>query len=307
MPVYNDSGFLRCSVKSILNQEFSEFEFLIIDDGSTDNTEEVIQEFKDSRINYKKIPHKGLAGALNYGLSEASGDFIARIDADDLNTSQRLRIQLDAFNRNPELDVISSRSVYFNGKYKILFFIDPPEKDSEIKSFLNLHNPINHSAVIFRKKKITENRGYNETFNCYEDFELWFRLRDKLTFHVIPEYLVYTRLRRDSLTARENKTKIHKLLFDNAFKEYNKSNDEKGKEYWNNILFWIEYFYGDKIRARKYAGKKMTYKKLLAFLNTYLPEKAFMNVAGLRIRQRIQSKLINQKKFKSELKSLARN
>ena len=201
--------------------------------------------------------------------------------------------------------MVSSCSVYFDNRYKILFFINPPEKDSDIKKFLNLHNPINHSAVIFRKNKITGSKGYNEAFSCYEDFELWFRLRNELTFHVIPEYLVYTRFRKNSLTARESKIQIYELLFHNAFKMYNESADAKVKEYWNNILFWIEYFYGDKRKARKYAGKDITYKKLFAFLNTYLPEKAFMNVAGSRIRHRLQSKMIDKKKYKSELYSLA--
>lgn len=305
MPVYNDSGFLKASVKSILNQGYKEFEFLIIDDGSEDNPEEILNSFKDSRIVFKKIPHKGLAGALNYGVSVANGEFIARIDADDLNTQNRLRLQLDAFEKNPELDVISSRSVYFNRVNNILFFIDPPEYDNEIKKFLNLHNPINHSAVIFRKNKILSHGGYNESFKCYEDFELWFRLKRKLTFYVLPEYLVYTRLRKNSLTATQDKIMIHDLLLNNALRNYEQCSDPKDKEYWNNLLFWIEYFYGNKKKARKYPGENFSYKKLIAFLNTYLPEKAFMNIAYSRIRHRIKSKIINKKKYKTELKSLA--
>src|SRR2546425_317811 len=86
MPAYNSSLYIDSAVKSILNQTFKEFEFLIIDDGSADNSEEEISKYKDSRINYTKLKHRGISVALNYGIKKASCDWIARIDADDLNT-----------------------------------------------------------------------------------------------------------------------------------------------------------------------------------------------------------------------------
>lgn len=304
MAVYNDAKYLPYSVKSILKQDYPDFEFLIIDDGSSDNTEEVIHNFKDTRIVYKKINHRGLAGALNYGMKISSGDWIARLDADDLNTSNRISLQLTEIKKEGQADVLASRSVYFNNNKKVLFLINPPEDDGEIKKFLNLHNPINHSSVAFKKSSITNNNGYDENFRCYEDFELWFRLRHKLTFKIIPEYLVYTRLRKNSLTAKESKSEIYKMLFMNAKKNFTRSKDSPEALYWNNILFWIEYFYGNKINARKYFIKGMTLKKMIAFLNSFLPEKAFLNLTELRLRQRIISKTKNLSKFKKELDSL---
>src|SRR6266487_3978128 len=102
MPAYNCGNYIADSIKSILNQTFKEFELIIIDDGSTDNTGEIVNAFKDSRILYKKKENKGTAAALNYGLSIAAGDWVARIDADDLNIVTRLEKQLKFLEENPD-------------------------------------------------------------------------------------------------------------------------------------------------------------------------------------------------------------
>jgi len=304
MSVYNDARFLQSSMKSILNQTNKEFEFLIIDDGSSDNTEEIIRSFKDSRINYKKIAHSGLASALNYGLENSSGGWIARIDADDLSVPDRLKTQIELSFKQPDLDVISSWSIYFKDPHKILFLLKPPESDKGIKKFLNLHNPINHSSVFFNKKKILDQGGYNTNFKSYEDFELWFRLKNILKFKTITEYLAYTRLRTDSMTKRGTKKSVHNMLIMNAENNLKNSRNSDLIKYWNNILFWTEYFYGDKSNARKYLKKDFSFKMAVAFLNTFLPDKAFDNISGLRIRYRIQAQFESKKFYQNELKGL---
>ena len=135
MTVYNDSEYLRQSINCILHQNFSEFEFLIIDDGSTDDSAEIISSYKDPRIVYKKIKHSGLAAALNFGMSKATGDWIARSDADDLSVTNRLKIQIDHLLKYPETDVLGSWSVYFSDPCEILFRINPPTEDKKIKEF----------------------------------------------------------------------------------------------------------------------------------------------------------------------------
>lgn len=303
MATYNDSKFITSSVKSILNQTYKEFEFLIIDDGSKDNTDEIINKFKDSRIVYKKISHIGLAGALNFGLVNSSGEWIARIDADDLNTQNRLESQL-RYIHNPEYDVIGSWSAYFNEKNKIQFILKPPTDDNDIRKFLDLHNPINHSSVLFNKKKILSEKGYNSSFESYEDFELWFRLKNKLKFKILPEVLVYTRQRSDSLTQTSGKEEIYKLLHGNAEEMYSKTDSENMKAYWINILFWIEYFYGSKLNSRKYFTKNITIKKSLAYINTFLTEDMFSKILALRLRHRMQLKYDEKKYYQEELKEL---
>lgn len=304
MAVYNDSKFLVNSVRSILNQTHKDFEFLIIDDGSKDNPEEVISSFKDSRIIFKKINHCGLACALNFGLSISTYDWIARIDADDINTVNRLRTQIEFLNANTQYDVVSSRSVYFKDPDKILFSIKLPEEDEGIKLLLNLHNPVNHSSVIYNKKKILNAGGYNKDFHSYEDYELWFRMKNELKFKIIPEVLVYTRMRENSLTKTGNKKMIHDLLLKNAIEKIRTSGSAKEKKYWKNISFWTEYFYGDKDEARKYLGNDITPKKSIALLNTFLPDKIFKEILEFRLRLRLQSKFETKKRYQKELTNL---
>lgn len=308
MAVYNDSEFIPGSVKSILNQTHRDFEFIIINDGSDDNgkTEEAILGFKDSRIIYKKISHRGLAGALNFGMRISSNDYIARIDADDLNTADRLKKQTAFINSDKcaDIDIIASRSVYFNNRNKILFLHKPPSGDAAIKKFLNLHNPLNHSSVIFRKEPVMSSGGYDEHFGSYEDFELWFRLRDKVKFHIIKDVLVYNRIRPDSIMEKGITLNIYRLLFNNAVKKFENSASTADRKYWNNILFWVEYFYGSKIKARKYYTDDITLRKSIAYINTFLPEDEFRKLKDKRLRLRITGGLNIDKKYSEELKTL---
>ena len=96
------------------------------------------------------------------------------------------------------------------------------------------------------------------------------------------------------------------MLIKNAELNYENIEDKAVKDYWRNILFWTEYFYGEKDKSRKYMTSDFTFKKTLAFLNTYMPDKAFNNITGLRLRYRLQSKIMNQKKYKEELEELIR-
>jgi len=304
MTVFNDSKYLRQSINCILSQSFKDFEFLIIDDGSTDESAEILNSFKDKRIVFKKIKHSGLAAALNTGMKIAKGDWIARADADDLSVIRRLKTQNDYLIKNPQTDVLGSHSVYFADPGKILFQLNPPSGDKKIKEFMDLHNPINHSSVIFRKESILREGGYDEKFGVYEDFELWLRLKNKLSFNIIPESLVYTRLRMDSLTSTGNRSKIYDTLVNNIHKRSTALGKNPGDKTLTEILFWIEYFYGDKNRARNYYSSSKDFRQTLAFYNTYLPEKYFNKITGMRLRQRIESFKMNRKDFKKELNFL---
>jgi glycosyltransferase involved in cell wall biosynthesis len=308
LAVYNESEFITGSVNSILNQSHRDFEFIIIDDGSDDNgkTEEAISGFKDRRIIYRKISHRGLAGALNYGLGISSYDYIARIDADDLNTPDRLKKQITFLNsdKGADTDISASWSVYFNSKNRILFLHKPPSADAAIKKFLNLHNPLNHSSVIFRKEAVLSYGGYDENFGCYEDFELWYRLKDNVKFHIEKDVLVYNRIRPDSIMDKGITENIYKLLFRNAAVKFQNSTSASDRKYWKNILFWVEYFYGSKIRARKYFVDDITFRKSIAYINTFLPEDEFRKLKDKRLRLRITGGLNIDKKYKEELRTL---
>ena len=106
------------------------------------------------------------------------------------------------------------------------------------------------------------------------------------------------------MTKRGNKKKIYELLIANAKSNLEKSTVVNDKKYWSTISFWIEYFYGDKDRSRDYFSKDVTFKKALAYLNTFLPENGFKKLIELRLRQRLTSPFRIRKKFKEELNKL---
>lgn len=307
MPAYNCAKYIKASIRSILNQTYKDFEFLIIDDGSTDNTCEIVESFKDNRIIYKKTENKGTAAALNYGLDIASGDWIARIDAGDLNVPERLERQIKFLNVNPDYDIVSSWSVYFNEKGKILFPFCVPIRHEDILRDLNLHNPINESGVFYNKDLIKAER-YDESFLVYEDYELFYRIKEKVKFYNLPEFLVFTLVRKNAKSSIMKDEKIYEMLFNNAFKNLVHSSNSKGTAfYWTSNIAWINFFYGEKKDARKYFYNSFSMKNILSFIATFLPENLFQKLIKSRIKYRYNAVKERNGKFKKQLAELLKN
>jgi glycosyltransferase involved in cell wall biosynthesis len=305
MPAYNSAQYIGQAIKSILNQTYKDFEFMIIDDGSTDNTFEVVSSFKDSRIIYHKTGHKGTAAALNYGVNNATGDWIARIDADDLNTEDRLAKQVDFIGKNPKYNIISSWAVFFNDKGKILFLLREPVEHRAIYESLDLHNPLNQSALFF-KKSLIKKAKFNDKYLFNEDYELLYRIRDQAVFYNIPEFLVYTRVRKNSKSfgRYEADHNVYEFLYNNAFKSLLNSKSKGEHYYWSNVIAWINFFYGNKNHSRKFFSNAITLKNTVAFIMTLLPKKLFYMILNSRIKYRIKSLTENKKEYFIVLKKL---
>ncbi len=303
MPAYNCGKYINHSIKSILNQTFKEFEFVIIDDGSTDNTEEIVKGFKDSRIIYHKTENRGTSAALNFGLKLCKYDWVARIDADDLNIKTRFETEIKFLENNPEYDVVSSWSVYFKDPGKILFLLKEPVEHLDIYDYLDLHNPINQSGVIYRKKLI-QSDGYNEDFRYNEDFELFHRIRDKVKFYNIPQFLVYTRVRNDSKTYSQRNRNLYDMLFNPAFKNMIDAKSKGEHFYWASTIAWINYFYGARTDSRSYFKNSFSWKNLSAYFTTFLPDEYFYKFIDSRFKYRIKHLFTSSKHFNNELKNL---
>lgn len=303
MPAYNCGRYIAQSIKSILNQTFKEFELIIIDDGSADNTEEIVMSFKDPRIIYRKTINKGTSAALNLGLSLALNEWVARIDADDLNVPGRLETQIKFLNENPEYDIISSWSVYFKDPDRILFLLEEPVENVDIYEHLDRHNMLNQSGVVYRKEIIKE-AGYNENYKNNEDFELFYRLRDKVKFYNIPEYLVYTRVRSDSKTYTNNNKNIYDFLFPVSFKNMLEAKSKGEHFYWATTIAWLNYFYGDRKSSRSYFKNSFSWKNIAAYLTTFLPDESFQKFINSRFKYRLKAFFKSTGKYKDELKIL---
>jgi glycosyltransferase involved in cell wall biosynthesis len=206
LPVYNGGKFLKESIDSVLSQSYKDFELLIIDDDSKDNTEEIIKSYTDARIKYFKKAHTGLIGSLNLGLEKANGEFIARQDADDISDITRLEKQIDLFNKDPELILIGSYATKIDEFGEQAGELNYPPLDWEgIKKYSILHNPFIHPTVMFKKDIIKKVGGY-KNFKHIEDYELWTRVIYKYKAANIPEPLLKYRVHTGQVTKKNNLT-----------------------------------------------------------------------------------------------------
>ena len=217
MPLYNAEKHLSQAIKSILNQTFTNFEFIIIDDCSTDNSARIINLFKDMRISYyRNKTNLGLTKSLNIGLKNTSGKYIARMDADDISLKKRLEIQYNFLEINKEIGVCGSWYKNFKGPHKKH---KTPVKSNQIKATLLFDSALGHPTVMMRKKIIKEyNIKYNEEYKKSQDFELWARLCYLTDFYNIPKVLLKYRVHKNQIGYISNSFYSDKVRYSNQLR-----------------------------------------------------------------------------------------
>lgn len=205
LPAYNTKEeYLRESIQSILDQTYSNFEFIILNDGSTNNVEEIIFSYKDDRIKYVKNDiNLGLIKTLNKGLEIAKGEYIARMDADDISLPQRLEKQIKFFEQNPDVSLL--------GAFYETFPNNEIVKHPEFPNYFDFIrcNALAHPTVMFRKNDF-EKYGlkYDENYAHAEDYELWSRAIRYLKIANIQEVLLKYRIHEDSITGSKLEEQI---------------------------------------------------------------------------------------------------
>lgn len=203
MPIYNCEKYIRESVQSVLNQTFENFELIIIDDCSTDDTIAIINEFSDNRINlYEKEINSGLIDSLNFGFSIAKGEFIARMDGDDICLSERFEKQVDFLNKNPDVIMVGTALKRFGIiEDKVIY----PSSHNEIAVQLFLKTPFGHPTIMGRKY-IFDKYKYNEDFEDAEDYELWTNLVFEGKLANIDEVLLLYRTHNNQVSSIKSKS-----------------------------------------------------------------------------------------------------
>jgi len=183
MVVCNVDRFLAESIESILGQTTSEFEFIIVDFGSTDRTWAIASSYaaKDSRIRLHEIPNCGLAEARNAGCSLAQGRYIAIMDADDVSVPDRLTSEVEFMEKHPEVGLLGGLADCINATGKSLGFRvhDPPTEHHEIKRALDVRCPICQPTVLIRREAFAHVGGYRAVFAQAEDYDLWLRMAER--------------------------------------------------------------------------------------------------------------------------------
>jgi len=194
MSVYNGERYLRESVDSILNQIFTDFEFIIIDDGSTDGTWAILNSYADPRVrlvhNQKNI---GLTCSLNKGLALASGEYVARQDADDVSLAERLEQQVRYLDIHPEVGLLGTGcwNLLPSGKQQSMVL---PQTDMGIRWYLLFGTVLMHPTVVFRRRLVEQVGGYDPTIRVTQDYELWCRFAQVTRVANLPDRFVVMRV-----------------------------------------------------------------------------------------------------------------
>jgi glycosyltransferase involved in cell wall biosynthesis len=202
MGVYNAERFLTETVKSVLSQTFSDFEFIIVNDGSMDNTEDMLNVYakEDRRINVIKQKNKGLTAALNNGIRASSGEYIVRIDAGDIALPERLFKQIIFMDNNPAIGLSGTWYDLINEEGGFIKRVESPQRLTDIKKALMKSAPIIHSSFMMRREVLERVGYYDENFKFAQDRDLIFRVLKYSQVGIFPEKLVKLRVAKGSTT-----------------------------------------------------------------------------------------------------------
>jgi glycosyltransferase involved in cell wall biosynthesis len=215
LPVFNGEAYLRQAIDSILNQTFIDFELIIVDDGSTDHSQEIIQSYGDARIRAIRNPSNlGLVGALNVGIGQARGKYIARQDQDDISEQSRLKLQFLKMEEDL-IDICGTRWVSVDSNGKVLSTAQIPLNEVAILSCLATTVPFAHGSVMMRRSFMSEHHLQYDNEYLAEDFSLWIRFAQAgARFANLDQALYFYRVHPQSLsfTKREAFRQSAKLL-----------------------------------------------------------------------------------------------
>jgi glycosyltransferase involved in cell wall biosynthesis len=280
MPVFNGARFLAEAMDSILNQSFRHFEFLIIDDGSTDNSAEIVRSFTDSRIRfYSNEKNLGITATLNRGIALASCELIARMDADDVSQPQRLQKQFGYMKRNPECALLSTWARVISEDKK---FIRLERYRSNFYYYnLTFECWMYHPTIMFRRSAVQEVGMYSMPYS--EDYDLFWRVSTRFAIGNLAEPLLDYRISSTSLNTVQKK------------KEYETANEQ-------NVLRNIRYYMGADFQISDESLECLRHH-FRPLLNNYNLQKA---VETLTLLDAITAKIQQRENVNRDLKSIRR-
>lgn len=203
MSVKNGLPYLESTVNSVLNQTFKDFEFIIVNDGSTDNTAGILENYHDPRLQIINQGNTGVAAAKNRAVRQSSGNYIAVIDADDVWLSHKLQRQVDFLNQNPEYVLVGSYVQIIDKDGNYLYTEKKPVSDKENRHFNDIKNTWTHSACFFRRQAFYKAGCYYEPVKQYiVDYMLMYQLSQVGKVYQLPEVLVQYRIVPTSLSTK---------------------------------------------------------------------------------------------------------
>jgi glycosyltransferase involved in cell wall biosynthesis len=216
MSVYNGAEYLRAAIDSVLTQTLADFEFVIVDDGSTDGSAEIIRSYTDSRIVLLQQSNQGVATALNHALQFAHGEYVARQDADDISLPERFVKQVEFLGSHPQVAVVGTAATLIDRTGRpFSTFMPFVRHERLVKELKRGVCPLMHGAVMLRRTALSQCGVYNPVFNWMQDVELWLRLSQHHRLANMREILYQFRKHDLSIT--------HKALIDLRIREFAKT------------------------------------------------------------------------------------
>ncbi|HXZ45064.1 MAG TPA: glycosyltransferase [archaeon] len=210
MAALDGEKYLEEALGSILGQSFRDFEFIIINDGSTDNTASILQRYADldARLRPFHQRNRGVTAALNMGCRVARGKYIARMDADDIACPDRFERQVDFLERHPAVAVLGGAIELINGKGAPIRRVRFPVEDRQIKEILPPGNCFSHPSIMMRKDAFDAMGGYRMPFLHAEEYDLWLRMAECYDLANLPDVLLYYRIHARQVTARHLRQQV---------------------------------------------------------------------------------------------------
>lgn len=209
---YNNAKFLQDTITSVLSQTFRDFEYIVWDDGSTDNTKEVVDSFDDPRIKYFYEPNQGIGSATRKACGKTNGQYIARLDGDDMWLPDKLQVQVDYMEANKNVVACGTSEFYIDDKNNVVGVLFHYTNPVTIKKILSKHSaPIFHSSSIFRKEVYVQIGGYVNIKSCLDTL-LWKRMVHVGTIVNLPAHLACYRLHGSTITVSRSNGPYGKIL-----------------------------------------------------------------------------------------------
>lgn len=310
MTVFNEEKYLTESISSILKQTYKQFEFIIVDDGSSDNSKNIILSFEDNRIRYINLPHVGRSAALNYGVEQVKTPFITFFDADDIMLPDCLRKQYELFQMDIDLRIVSTWYVEFeNNKNEIKKTIKYPIYHSDIVDLMPICCSLCFPSTMIKKESLLRIGKFNENINAAIDYEILLRLIKTEKCQNIAEILLQKRIRPEAISQKKrfeqnnNAYQLAKLYLEEKINE-SKSKIEINK--YNSQMGIMEYYRGSMKMARQYLLRAFKYdffdlRNWRYYAASFLGDKIFIYLRKKKISNKINvilsSESMNKKYF----------
>lgn len=207
-PTYNRADFIAKAIDSVLAQSYGHFEMIIVDDGSQDNTRELIEAYDDPRISYHYQENQGQSIARNRGISLSQGEFICFLDSDNLWFPDKLEKGLAGFQRYPEADIVYGDCVSIDEQGSEISRENMRRYSGRIAALMLKDNFISMNTTMTRRRCFDEMGGFSNKDRYAEDYGLWLKFSTRYRFQYVPEYMAYYRIMDDQLSS----DKIHRFM-----------------------------------------------------------------------------------------------